>query len=250
MSTSDIGLNLQPGQKIWLSQEILDWPATTQSMLPGHTDWQGHYAPWEHANESLSRRASEQDRASAIFQLRRALEFRDKALRSVYSLDKIPGLGRNAYPGILSDLNITLPIMRRKLIDLRNEVAHDHTKSPPEIDRCREYSEFTWYFLKSTDHLLSSPIGTLAFDSLSDRGSYSIDFNLENWIINLTGVFDLTLLMQKEGHDDIGVDIFKVQLHNKRVYFESNPHTLEGSNLIINQSSMLKLLKMYFAVRY
>ena len=219
-------------------------------MLAGYTDWQGHYAPWEHANESLLGRASQQDRACAIFQLRRALEFRDKALRSTYPLEKIAGSGKKAHWEILSELNIVLPIMREKLIRLRDDIAHEYVKSPPDVERCQEYSEFVWYFLKSTDHLLSSPIGTLGFDSPGRQGGYDITFSLEDWTISLSGKFDVKLITQAQRQDDLEVEIFKAELSGERVYFKTHLHTHKGSYCRMSRASMLKLLKVYFSTRY
>src|ERR1700730_8066613 len=127
-------------------------------MLPGRSDWESHYDPWKYANDCLADGALEQARTSAIFQLRRAVEFREKELKSIYSFDKIPGFEGtkdHKISKILLDLQIFLPIMRKQLIDFRNAVSHDPAKKPPDLNRCRKLAEFTWYFLKSTDHLLS-----------------------------------------------------------------------------------------------
>lgn len=250
MSVHDLGLNLQRGQKVWLSAEVLGWPATTKEMLAGHTKWQGHYAPWEHANKSLLGSASHEDRACAILQLRRALEFRDKALKSVYSPEKIVISEKKKYWELLSKLGIVLPIMRKKLVDLRDIIAHEYMESPPNVERCQEYSEFVWYYLKSTDHLLSSPIGTLGFDDAGCQGGYDVTFSLENWATNLSGEFDVRLITQAQKQDDIEIEVFEAQLSDERVYFKIHPHTRNGSNCKMSRASMLKLLKIYFATKY
>jgi hypothetical protein len=151
-------MELRVGQDVWLFQEIIRWSAATASMGLGDPQWKRHYEPWNHANGSLLETASEQDRASAIFQLKRSLEFREKALNSVYGFDKMPGIGKRGVPSSLEMFNIVLPIMRKVLTDVRNDVTHDSSKPPPEIHRCKKLAKFTWYFLKSTDHLLSNSI--------------------------------------------------------------------------------------------
>ena len=147
-------------------------------MVNGRSAWERHYDPWKDAQDRLADGASEEARASAIWQLRRAVEFRDKAFKVTYPFDKIPGFNERTYHKLLLDLEIILPIMRTTLVNIRNSISHDETEKPPNLDRCREFSEFTWYYLKSTDHLLSSPIGTLAFDD-DDLGSCSIRVEMD-----------------------------------------------------------------------
>src|SRR6516165_6599061 len=167
--------NLPSRQVAWVSREVLDWPTSTGLTLNGRSSWESHSEPRNDANDRLADGASEQARAVAILQLRRAVEFRDKVLRDTYSLDKIPGFPKTSYYKILLDVQVILPIMRKHLIDIRNAISHDDTEKPPDLHRCRELAEFTWYYLKSTDHLLSSPIATLDFDSPDDDlGSCSI----------------------------------------------------------------------------
>jgi hypothetical protein len=108
MQEDSFKLKLQSGQIVCLSREIMDWPAGTTSMGAGDPHWQKHYEPWSHANTSLAETASEQDRASAIFQLKRSLEFREKSLNNVYGFDGMPGVGKRRIPALL-EMSYTSP---------------------------------------------------------------------------------------------------------------------------------------------
>jgi len=204
----------------------------------------------------LSGRASEQDRASAILQLRRAIDLRDKALKSAYSLDKIPGLGKSTYPKILSDLCVVMPLMRRKLIDIRNEVAHERVEPSVDLGRCLEYCEFTWYFLKSTDHLLSSLICALDFDSRTDPCEFTLSFDLADWSVELVGRFNLgDILRANRGHD-IRIEATGIFVEGDFAYPRgqrsprNTPNSERSVSCVFDQETMLKLLHIYFSVRY
>jgi len=96
--------NLPSRQVAWVSHEVLDWETSTETMLCGRSSWKSHYDPWKDANDRLADGAPEQASASAILQLRRAVEFRDKALKDTHSFDKIPEFEGIAYHKILLDL--------------------------------------------------------------------------------------------------------------------------------------------------
>ena len=236
--------HLPEGQILWISPDILDWQSSAPSALPCTVDWKAHYNPWEHANGSLTANASEQDRACALFQLRRALEFRDTALTNIYSLDKVPGFGKAAYPRIFSDLKIVLPVMRKKLIDLRNEVSHDYMKEPPDVSRCHEFAEFTWYFLKSTDHMLSSPIGSLNFqDAEQDRSSLEIHVDPGTWSMHVDGALHAKFVSLNKVDDGVQVIVNRAYLYDDFVYFF-------GSACTMSRNTMLRFLLLYFGTIY
>ena len=239
-------------RSMWIPIEVLDWPASTESMGGRNTDWESHYKPWEHANESLSGRASLQDRASAILQLRRAIDLRDKALKAVYALDRIPCLAKSAYPKILTDLGIVMPLMRKKLIDLRNEVAHEKVNPDVDLDRCLEYCEFTWYFLKSTDHLLSAPIQEIGFDGPDDLGGFSLTFDFDVWSILAKGVFSPDFLLSQNRGNDIELRSDNMSQMGDKTYIRAYPEAPSplGCALAFNKAALVKLLKVYFATRY
>lgn len=85
--------------------------------------------------------------------------------------------------------------MVRNLLDLRNAVEHEDAP-PPSEDDCRVLSEFTWYFIKSTDRVVRSvvdsihaePHGLEQDDMLPHHYGARITMGLENrWIPEVMG---------------------------------------------------------------
>lgn len=101
-----------------------------------------------------------------------------------YGLDQIPGTTKNT---VLTDLQIVQPIMRDELRRLRNMVAHEYGAALPDVRRCREFAEFTFYFLRSTDKLLDSPVGVLSFDGPEDAGSFMMNIKPGTWTMSIEG---------------------------------------------------------------
>lgn len=140
---------------MWLSNEIFDWVATRESSSFGGEDqlYKPHEA-WEHIRSRLARHTTEYDRAEIVVSLRRALDYRVQSLNSVYKFRSIPRINKKASAlEIMVNLGLVLPLMTKKLIDIRNIVEHQH-RAPPSQNECAELAEFVWYFLKSTDNLV------------------------------------------------------------------------------------------------
>jgi hypothetical protein len=141
--------------------------------------------------------------------------------------------------------NIVLPLMRKVLTDVRNDVTHDFLKRPPDIGRCRELAEFTWYFLKSTDHLLSNAICGLEFDDDTNNAG-GVEFTVEpnTWKMELSGGINRNLFSLVEAGDNFRVVFGQhVSIQNNKVYFR-NAAAAASDNL------MRDFLKVYFSVIY
>jgi hypothetical protein len=242
MQENDSKLELQAGKVVWLSREIVGWPTGHVSRAPGDPQWERHYESWNHANDSLVGTASEQDRASAIFQLKRSLEFRENALNSVYEFNKMTGIVKKGIPAALEMFNIVLPIMRKTLTDVRNDVTHDFSKPPPDIHRCRELAEFTWYFLKSTDHLLSSTIRGLEFEDYA-KSLWGVEFDVQpvTWKMQLTGRVNRDLFSVVETED-----AFRV-VFGRDVSIEKSDVHFKDAAVTASCNLMRDFLKVYFS---
>lgn len=112
------------------------------------------YDHWSHASAILQNRDGRFDRIDAITTLKRAIDLRLKYLKDEYQLKRIP---LKALPkGDIQRLEL-LGIARRtmmlRLLDIRNRVEHAD-EDPPDIETCRDLTEFAWYFLRSTDMLV------------------------------------------------------------------------------------------------
>lgn len=139
----------------WLSYEYFQWPIYSDG---GHSqDPELRRRPYdflEHSYSILKSDPSALARADVIANLKKALRNRVETLEKLYAFKKIPiahlpdgQLERLVF------LEIVKPNMYKELIELRNQIEH-RDSAPPEVRKCEELAEFTWYFLRSTDRLV------------------------------------------------------------------------------------------------
>jgi hypothetical protein len=162
---------------LWLSPEILSWnmgvlnPRTSPDL-----DFLKPYDLFRHAKKRLGavddKENPDQENpalAEVVYHLRRAIEHREKQLADKFNLSglpfEVPSNKKN--PRIderLYQLDIIQPILLRKLNDLRNLITHEQ-KDPSGKDKLliNELSEFTWYFIRSTDSFLGRNISGIIF---------------------------------------------------------------------------------------
>jgi hypothetical protein len=198
--------SLQAGQTVWLAAEILEWDASASGTGSGSIDWRRQYEPYLYATRILKSARVDEELVTTPYHLKRAVEFRETALKKAYSMEKIAGEMGVAPEKILHSLDIVLPIMHRKLISLRDEVTHNGDASPPDINRCKEFAEFTWYFLKCTDRLLTDPIVSVAFDYARDSSnSFELNVDPAAWSMSLVGAIPKALV--REGGDTDGIKV-------------------------------------------
>jgi hypothetical protein len=129
-----------------------------------HSDYRP-YVLLEHAQAIITSGARSRElRADVLVNLRRAVDFRIKNLVDRYNFKRVPLEDKpRGSLELLEFFGIVQPLMAGQLIELRNAVEHeDH--EPPDVSKLKELSEFTWYFLRSTD-LRIKPTGSLSFDS-------------------------------------------------------------------------------------
>jgi len=141
---------------MWLNNEVLLWKSKISSFIRTEgSSRERAYEILEHAESILRDSDSALHRGDCITNLKRAINHRLKSLNELYRFDEI---FKNKKPKRLLEqlalLGIIKPMMLEKLILIRNEIEHED-KQPPSKERCQEFTELSWYFLKSTDRLVS-----------------------------------------------------------------------------------------------
>jgi hypothetical protein len=178
---------------IWLSTEILNWDLYLEDSEGSEDDsWKRAYDHWKHAGRVLLEQQDPLYRVDVITTLKRALNHRLQYLNNLYQFKKIPT--RNKAHGLLeqlADIGVIKPIMLKRLMSIRNEIEHQDAP-PPTIERCEEFLEFTWYFLRSTDTVASMIVRHFTFEPEHDGEvrPYWITIQtgpFDHWIINLYG---------------------------------------------------------------
>ncbi len=171
---------------IWISQSFLEWPMSMDGSRAASEDdaelsklmraWEF----WQHAEKLLKSSPDNHQRADAVAALKRAIHQREESLDEIYQFNRIPlkqkPKGREqqlAYFGIIR------PFMLRRIVDIRNAIEHRYSE-PPSRDRCFEFLDLVWYFLKSTD--LRFTMIPVAFSFSNPNGKW-----MDQWVELNTG---------------------------------------------------------------
>jgi hypothetical protein len=212
--------------------------------------WRKQYEIWMHAKDLLDKLApAEQDCAAALFQLSRAVEFRDKLLAEIYPFKRIPGLPKGLKQHeIMCQLGLILPLMKSKLDAIRNQLMHRPGVTAPPLDVCRELMEFTWYYLRSTDRLCSMPVDyfTVNYSTESDAPVHFLSWRVvrPSWTILVSGWVP-EYLIRPSGEGDALV------LHLPRapeVHPESSEIAFKHAELVAPSGQVRHIIDLHFAL--
>ncbi|MDN3446580.1 hypothetical protein QL886_02900 [Psychrobacter sp. APC 3281] len=190
---------------IWLCDSVLDWSATIESYsYTNEADRLRAYDLWNHADLILTRNANEFNRVDVVSNLKRCLNQRLKFIEHVYSLKKIAlSDSPKGYLEYLESLGLVRPYLLKQMMIIRNDIGHNDAL-PPNIERCRELLDLTWYFLKSTDNFIFWYKNNFTLSYLTDEGeetqywlNLSINFKLDH-SIKINGWIPKVLLSEEE----------------------------------------------------
>ncbi len=164
-------------QQLYLSLDILGWPAFVQGTTKiAGPEWKRCYDYWQHADRLLSHGDEASYLIDCIANLNRAIDHRLKQIQSRYQFRRLPDFGQpKDILSLLGHLHIARPYMLHHINDLRNVLEHRY-EMPPAVARCRELVELTWYFLKSTDALITSIRNDILF------GEDRLDGGRDPWL--------------------------------------------------------------------
>jgi hypothetical protein len=148
------------------------------------------YRMWRHAESKITPDAHDLDLADSILWLNRTVNFRTKSLSKDHALRSISAsleIDKKRSSEIMAEIGLIRPRMLRELIVLRNAVEHEDA-APPSLERCQEFSEFVWYFLRSTDDIARLKLTSLDLISTSRTDDWVvIDFEVDNAKLSLRG---------------------------------------------------------------
>lgn len=164
---------------MYLSGDILDWQYYNENSSGVSYDdeaqvivWRAHQI-WRHANSLISSDCSDLSIADAITSLKRAVNHRLKALTRVYCFDALPFTNQKKTLEKFQAYGLLRPPMLKDLFEVRNAIEHMDAP-PPSVTACGRYVDIVWYFLKSTDSLLTMRLDDVIF--WSDEGRRSLTF--------------------------------------------------------------------------
>lgn len=160
------------GQR-YLSAEIFEWDygsASASSVDEINYFYRAHDI-WRHAKDRLKSATSDFDRADCIGSLRRAINYRLKALVTVYRLDMLPVAPVKAPLQRFREYGLVRPSLINDIMNIRNQIEH-HDAPAPDRQACMHSVDIVWYFLKSTDELIRMSIDALEY--IGDDGDDSV----------------------------------------------------------------------------
>jgi hypothetical protein len=141
---------------MWLSNQVLTWISVSGGGEYGdETVMRRAYEIWAHAEGLLLHQQSVFSLVDSVANLKRAINHRLKVLNAIYTFSTIPT--QNKPKRLLEQLayfEIVRPTMLNTLISIRNALEHEDA-APPTSTRCHELVDLTWYFLRTTDHLVT-----------------------------------------------------------------------------------------------
>lgn len=159
---------------VGITTDFLDFLAGVQiRAVIEPSEWRRGYDHFEHAEVRLATASTKHDRIDIVAALKRAIDVRVAFLAKLYDLKSAPGLRRakNRFEALVR-VGLIRPIMSKELFDIRDAVEH-RDADPPSIADCQRFTEFTWYFLKTTDTAASSPALDLMFEyEIEGAGEY------------------------------------------------------------------------------
>lgn len=168
---------------VYLDERFLSWNLWISSWVENDGDVRARAEALLERSESHIRTHKSKDcRADCLLTLKRALNQRLKALEEIHEFKKldIPDKPKN-YFELMEKIGIVRPLLLKKLLKIRNSIEHDDT-DPPSYNQCKEFVDVVWYFLKSTNKLVSIKPTYVTFQKLNGDGmetEYSGELKVE-----------------------------------------------------------------------
>ncbi len=223
-------------RSVWISRQVFDWIPFVEERdaLENGTELNRSYEVWNYADTFIHNSRGQEDNATAIIHFKRAIEFRDEILDSIYDFLAVPGSGlirrrvkdkREAKHEIMSALGLMRPAMKEFIRKLRNGLIHDASCSAPNVDVCKTLSDFTWYYLRSTDFVAAQPVIDIIFSQEAPPYDYyplvhtQLRIHRNPWCLEVDATLSGELVSMHEQQQFIQVqaETFEIAGSNTRV---------------------------------
>nr|VVV06044.1 hypothetical protein AW0309160_03528 [Aliivibrio wodanis] len=200
--------------EIFIDSKVLDWGVKKFTYEEQDDTWMKCYSYLDHAERIFLLSDNHHFNSDVISNLKKAVDHRIKLISKIYNIKQLSKIiGVKGTFEVLADLGVIRKLMIGKLIEIRNSIEHQFIDAP-DMERCEEYIEFVWYFLKSTDSLVKEVQSDFYFDSCNSK-RYSVEVTPkinEKWLIEFSG------WLPKEMYSETAqVGFFKIEVkdHSK-----------------------------------
>lgn len=150
--------------QLYLNPVTFAWPYYLESHMSAEkSKVRRSYDTLSHAASLLEGKVTEYALADSVTNLKRAVNIR---LKLIDELHRYSGMKSPRKMGALEKLEymgLIRPFLIRQLFELRNDIEHNDAM-PPSLGRAKELVDIVWYFLRSTDSVVSFHSGTLLFE--------------------------------------------------------------------------------------
>lgn len=216
---------------IWLSNQILDWDGHSGGgTVISKSLWMRSYEIWNHAKDLIYEGSTEYMLGDGIINLKRSLDRRLKLIEDIYSFRSIDQKYKNfGYLELLEQYDIVRPFLMKNLMQIRNDIEHNDVH-PPHLDRCKELVDAVWYFLKSTDTLVSLERNDFEFNLYDNDGNdthygYSVTLDFKNKSdIKIHGWFPNELIYTKKKDNALYIELERMDTYEewKNIPYHNN----------------------------
>lgn len=190
-------------KSLWISDKILNYE---KQGLPAFRDYQAQlelsYRILDDIENVLSKdKLSDYDLTSAVLQLHRVIEFRDRELSKIYKWKELKKLHKyknlNEHE-LMHDLGLIKNNTKNEIFELRRKVAH-FLGDPPEPALLRKWHEICWFYLRATDPFVTQLIYMFNLETTHDENGVEIfipdkDGFIEKWSFEIRGSLPLDFL--------------------------------------------------------
>jgi hypothetical protein len=181
---------------VWISRHIFECEVISSTGNSISKDlWRRAYEIWEHSRGLIENSKDDFNLVDGITNLKRSLNQRLKLIEDLYHLKTINFVNKPiGYLETLENYGLVRPFIVKNLFDVRNDIEHNDA-IPPSKEKCREWLDVVWYFLKSTDSIVQIQKQDIEFsiqyeNKLKTNYWFSADINSESHTpVNLHGWF-------------------------------------------------------------
>lgn len=219
--------------ELWLTSDVFSWATSVETAnISRGREWFRAYEIWEHADLVLQQTCNEFHLIDVITTLKRAVDNRLRLLDKLYKFKRIPIKEKPSdLLQILYYMDIVRPIMVEKLIQIRNSVEHEDA-SPPDYKDCMVFSEFVWYFLRSTDNLVREIVLTFnLYPAESELNMYSVGCGMgieHEWNPTIGGWVPSHLISDESRDDWLRITGEKFDRLSDYLDYSQESHSDEG----------------------
>ncbi len=235
-------------KSIWIDSNMLYWPVNGSVGCYSGEDIASCYEYWEYAETLINKFDDKFHLQDSIKNLKYVVDKRIKQIERVYDF-------KSHFPSkkvfeIYEELGIVKGFVIKNLFKLRNNIEHNEVEIN-EKEKCRDFLDTVWYFLKSTDLLVNS--SNVANDFYKDINSDDIIINIDVndpklKDANIRGTIEKHMISYQEKEDYIQINDVKINslldINDKK----ENIIQFEGK-IVLTKKIIIQLAKRIFINR-